>query len=390
MKTDVIIVGGGIGGSVLAALLGRAGKRVIVMERDLGPPPWVRPEILWPRTVQTLDELIPDDDLAKAMIPLRGIKFWKRDAFEPVIEPAHFASAGVQPWSTNPNVTRERMLGLDGFELRRGVEVTGLLVEEGRVVGVRARESSNGREFEILADWTIGDDGGKSFVRQECGIDLNTRLFPLEFLCFEFPWPKAFAADCVHVIPNVAGVPGGFAALAGVPLPGGKGAGIVPVFGNTYDSAAWPQWMNQYPASSEILGERRFPDDLAHLKRYWGHAGRYGIPGALLMGDAIHPPSPAGGQGANMAVADARTLARLLIENRPEILSEYERIRRPANNRSLRPTRAANFILGLPPVCRSILPGGFFARRLSNSPAAVTHLLRLLASSFQSADDFAN
>lgn len=388
MKTDVVIVGGGIGGSVLATLLGRAGKKAVVLERSTGPPAWVRPEILWPRTVQTLSELLPRDAIKQSMVPLRGVSFWKGNGFDPVITEATFAASGVQPWSTNPNLTRELLLESGGFELRRGVEVTGLLTDKGRVRGVRARKIG-GREFEIHADWTIGDDGGRSFVRQRLGIELVSRLFPLEFFCFEFKWLRSFDSGCIHVIPNLAGVPGGFAALGGAPLPGRKGVGIMAVFGDRYsgEPTDWSRWLEAYPIAAEFFGRRRLPGDLVHLKRYWGHAASYAVKGAMLMGDAAHPPSPAGGQGANMAIADARALARLLIENRPDIGIEYERLRRPANSRSLRPTRAANLILGFPPWCRSQLPAGFVARQFSGSQTAVGYLLRTLAGSFQSPGD---
>ena len=60
MSHDILIVGGGIGGAVLANLLARGGKRVAVLEKNLVPPPIARPEILWPHTVQFLRTLIPD------------------------------------------------------------------------------------------------------------------------------------------------------------------------------------------------------------------------------------------------------------------------------------------------------------------------------------------
>ena len=60
MPTDFLIVGGGIGGLVLAELLGRDGKRVVVLERSTGPPPWNRPEVLWPATIELLLSLAPD------------------------------------------------------------------------------------------------------------------------------------------------------------------------------------------------------------------------------------------------------------------------------------------------------------------------------------------
>ena len=54
MAFDFLIVGGGIGGAVLANLLGRRGKRVLVLERSRTPAPQNRPEILWPATVEVL------------------------------------------------------------------------------------------------------------------------------------------------------------------------------------------------------------------------------------------------------------------------------------------------------------------------------------------------
>ena len=145
--------------------------------------------------------------------------------------------------------------------------------------------------------------------------------------------------------------------------------------------------MQQYPGTAELTGNLRFPEDFKHLQRYWGHAPSYGVNGAVIIGDAAHPPSPAGGQGANMSIADARTLARLLIGNHPNLVTEYENLRRPANARSLRPTRIANFLLGLPRGSRAMLPtrtvGGFVTR----SSSAICRILQLLSTSFQSRDD---
>jgi 2-polyprenyl-6-methoxyphenol hydroxylase-like FAD-dependent oxidoreductase len=54
-----------------------------------------------------------------------------------------------------------------------------------------------------------------------------------------------------------------------------------------------------------------------------------------------------------MSIADGRAIAELVLRgvgrgNEGDLLEAYEQIRRPANRRSLRFTRGAAFVLGLP------------------------------------------
>ena len=53
--SDVVIVGAGIGGAVLALALGSRGWKVKLLEREIRPPRMVRPEILWGATPAALD-----------------------------------------------------------------------------------------------------------------------------------------------------------------------------------------------------------------------------------------------------------------------------------------------------------------------------------------------
>src|SRR5262245_61418138 len=72
MVIDFLIVGGGIGGAVLANLLGRRGKNVLVLEKNRTTAPQTRPEILWPATVKVLRALIPERLEERWMLPIRG------------------------------------------------------------------------------------------------------------------------------------------------------------------------------------------------------------------------------------------------------------------------------------------------------------------------------
>ena len=75
-------------------------------------------------------------------------------------------------------------------------------------------------------------------------------------------------------------------------------------------------------------------------------------------------------------------LAELFLRGEPNLVAEYERRRRPANERSLGPTRFAHLALGLPGwmapnTCRRAL-----LRWLSRHPAAVQRVLRSVSTLF--------
>jgi 2-polyprenyl-6-methoxyphenol hydroxylase-like FAD-dependent oxidoreductase len=376
---------------VLAELLSRGGKRVVVLERSAAPPSWLRPEILWPATVEVLFSLAPRPVWEQsAMLPLEGICVHDGKKFVRLVSQEVVAAAQVQPWFTNPNETREQLLRLGGFELRRGVEVTQVLKERERIVGVRARELATGQETEILATWTVGDDGVHSAVRAACSIDMPTRLFPVEFLCITLTWPTYLPAGTVHLWPNWRSGRSGILIFGAGSLPSGKGVGLALVDGRRFDTnpdaaKSWGQFSGTDQALQRLVAGLDFPRGFMRIKRPWGHAPRYGAPGAVIMGDAAHSVSPAGGQGANMSVADAVVLAELLLRGEPNLIAEYEHRRRPANQRSLGPTRFAHTALGLPGwmvpnVCRRALLGW-----LSRHPALVQRVLRSVSTLFQEA-----
>jgi 2-polyprenyl-6-methoxyphenol hydroxylase-like FAD-dependent oxidoreductase len=102
----------------------------------------------------------------------------------------------------------------------------------------------------------------------------------------------------------------------------------------------------------------------------------------VLIGDAIHPVSLAGGQGANMSVHDARALADLFLSDHPRVVEEYERRRRPANDRSLSITRRAADAVegrGLSRVARRF---GRWLPKLANLPLIQQQLLREASRAF--------
>src|SRR5439155_9904604 len=139
---------------------------------------------LWPATVEVLRTLIPRELEERWLLPLRGATVLCGDQTLLQFGPAAFPAADVQPYSTAN--TRELLMQHAPCEYQRGVEVTQVLRDRAWVVGVRARDTAGGAEREILAEWTIGDDGAHSAIRHGCGLRMDFVPFPVGLLGFRF------------------------------------------------------------------------------------------------------------------------------------------------------------------------------------------------------------
>jgi 2-polyprenyl-6-methoxyphenol hydroxylase-like FAD-dependent oxidoreductase len=388
MSIDFLIVGGGIGGAVLANLLSRRGQRVLMLEKAGMPAPQTRPEVLWPATVEVLRTLIPAELEQQWLLPIRAgvVSCGTQELLR--FGPDVFDAAGVQPYSTAN--TRELLLQQAPCEYQRGVEVTEVLLENERVVGVRARDIVSRTEREILATWTVGDDGTHSVIRRSCGFPLDLVQFPLEVLAFSFEWPASLPPNAVRVWLNQDRVKTGLLGMPAMPLPEGRGVALIPVWPELCEQNGRLQevlrsFASQDSVLEELLGPRTDPAGLTHFRLAWSRSPRFGTKGALLLGDAAHPVTPAGGQGANLSVADACFIAKAALETPETLLDEYQTHRLAPTQRSLSFSRRASRVLALPRVAlnlgMALLPPA--ARWLNNRPERFGRFLRTAANAFR-------
>ena len=385
MKTDVLIAGGGIGGAVLAALLVRGGRKVIILERSTQPPPFLRPEILWPAAVQTLCGLRGRAFWEEQCIrPLAGISLHRAGKWHDAVTRDTLERAGVQPFLTQPNQLRETLLAICGADVRRGVEVTEVLRDGAKISGARARDVKSGESFAVEAALTVGDDGTHSAVRAACGIGIQLHSFPIDFFVRGIATPETMREGVVKLWLAPREDRSGLLAFGMMPLPGGETACLAVVRSAQADDTAaitraFGELFPQPQDEPVPLGALAFPQGFTRIRREWGHAKHYGAPGAVLLGDALHPVTPAGGQGAKMAIADAAALAPLILANEPDLVAAYEDARRRANERGIRPSRlgARMFSFTEIPVLGA-LPGILLPRLIAR-PSLIAALLRSLA-----------
>jgi len=355
MRFDVVIVGAGIGGAVLALDLGRRGWRVALVERESVPPRIVRPEILWGATLRALDSYgVAEAIRQTASVQIEEIAFgpekpWLRITREDL------TAAGTVGFSTNPSMTRaiiiDAAIATGKVAIHRGVTVERVLEENGSVTGVQGRHGD--APLTLEARIVVGDDGGNSVVRTHLGIPIALASFPIDFitaLIARWPLPPRRVRIWIHP----KGFHNGLPAAMFIPWPGNEGVFLMPLradrathlFEQSPESF-WSALDRVTPLAGSLREQIEFPRDFRHVARPFGHVESYVANGAALIGDAAHPMTPAGGQGANASIWDAFALADVadaaLRANdvSRERLLPYERIRRPVNDESVAFSRIA-------------------------------------------------
>lgn len=162
MEADVVVVGGGPGGSICAAQLARSGLRVLVLEKERFPR-FHLGESLLPHSMPVLDELGVRPTLEARFIRKYGARFHddldgRKDRFAFAMawkpEPQH---AYQVPRDTFDEVLL-RNASACGAEVREGWTVTRVLREGDRACGVVAR-SPEGEEVSVSARFVVDATG---------------------------------------------------------------------------------------------------------------------------------------------------------------------------------------------------------------------------------------
>ena len=310
---QVIIVGAGPTGAVLALMLVKKGIKVKLIEASGDFKRQFRGEGLMPSGLEALEEM----DLLKLLsdIPHQTIDAWEfllshRSLFkvnEPieagkycttVVSQPHLLAAIIQQAETYPQ-----------FEFMQGEAVQDLLSVNNRICGVKL---GSGRE--IQADLVIAADGRNSLIRKKAGIDLTKLQSNINILWFKLDsGTLAQSSNIFYSIIQGKDAFGLFRASSGQ-LHIGWGL-------HTDDNYDWKtvDWVNKLAATSppwlaeHILKHQASLTKPMLLSVVVGRCDRWSIPGLLLLGDAVHPMSPIRAQGINMAFRDAIVAANHLV-----------------------------------------------------------------------------
>jgi flavin-dependent dehydrogenase len=377
---DVAGVGAGPAGAAAAILLAEHGLDVIVLDRAALPRPRiVCGEYLSPEAARLLDRLgvLKAVDAAGAA-PLAGMRITAPDGT--VVVGRYGTVGGWRPYRQHamgvPRATLdgalvERLRGLP-VDLRERTRVVDVLVERGRVVGVRA-ENGERRTLDVRARMVVGADGRASVVAQRLGCRRPHPLRRMALMTY-----VSGLADC-RELGEIFVDPPDYAILNPIG-PDRVNLGLVvplshaaPWSGRLHDFLA--ARVRQLPhlarrlAGASLVAPIRALGPLAHRVA----PPRAG--GVVLVGDAAGFYDPFTGEGVFTALRSAElvaeTIARALRSDDVSVraLAAYERARRDAFRGKERVTRALQLIIGHRRLAN------FACRALSRRPAVLDALL---------------
>jgi 2-polyprenyl-6-methoxyphenol hydroxylase-like FAD-dependent oxidoreductase len=348
--TDVLIVGAGPTGLMLAGELAMAGVSCRLLERRVEEPNITRAFAVHARTLELLDARGMADDLLPHGFPVPAVTPTPGSTLDLHELDTRYPMILITPQSGTERALLARALDLD-VEIVRGAEVADIKQDAD---GVTVELADGGLE---RARYLVGCDGAHSAVRRLIGVDFTGKQYETHILLADVqltnpPDDPMFARN------------------------NGDGAVIVVPFGDGwYRAIAWDRLREQAPLSEPVtLAEmqdafRRIAGDHYGMSGpRWStrflserrQAERYRVGRVFLAGDAAHVHSPLGGQGMNTGIQDAMNLGWKLAatvqgSGAPWLLDSYESERHPVGEKVLALTDAFNrLVLGRSPVRRAM------------------------------------
>src|SRR6266516_4216938 len=334
--TEVLIVGAGPTGLMLAGDLAAAGVDVRILERRAEESNLTRAFAVHARTLELLDMRGIADELVAQGIQLPEVRTHLGTG-EIVLDLRHpdsrFPYTLIVRQARTEALLEKRVRGL-GVEIRSGAEVTDLRQDaDGVTVTV------NGDRTE-RASYVVGCDGAHSAVRRLLGVRFSGRSYDTRIMLADARFDRDLP-------------------LAVNPFVGRDGVVLLPPYGDGwYRATIWDRTRQDIPLDQPVdIDEvrdsiRRIAgDDLGLAELSWStrflserrQAEQYRVGRVFLAGDAAHVHSPLGAMGMSTGIQDAANLSWKLVATvrgwAPSwLLDSYQSERHPAGRTALRLT----------------------------------------------------
>ena len=344
MDTDVLIVGAGPTGLMLANQLARRGVRMRIIDRHAGPARESRALGVQARTLEIYSHLGIADQAVALGKKADGAVLWaegRRAARVPLGD----IGRDVSPYPyllVLGQDDNERLLGdalrARGLGVEWNTELVGLAQDTDHVMATL--KNADGTRSEVRVPWLAGCDGARSTVRELNGIAFEGAPYQHVFFVADVKMTGSMAPDVL----NVYLWRRGFHLL--FPMRGTdhwRIVGILPPQLRGRDNLTFEETI---PTLRHEVGNELSFQACNWYSTYRIHhrrAARFHDRRCFLLGDAAHVHSPVGGQGMNTGLQDAYNLAwklAFVVSGRAgaTLVHSYEDERLPVANHLLKRT----------------------------------------------------
>jgi 2-polyprenyl-6-methoxyphenol hydroxylase-like FAD-dependent oxidoreductase len=367
---DVLVVGAGPTGLTVAASLTAHGVRAVVVDKLPEGQNTSRAAAVNARTLEVLEDL----DVARRMVKagLIAPRFTMREGRR-MLMPVDFSGLPTE----HPYTLMLSQADTERLLLERLQELGGEVSRPRTLTRITQDADGVTATFDdgetVRASYVVGADGMHSTVREQAGIGFAGGEFAESFALADVRLAGEAPRDEVIL----------FYAKEGLNV-------LAPLPGDIFRIVAPAADVPQVPSAAfvqSLLDTRAFgPGQLVVTDLLWGTrfrihhrvADSYRAGRILLAGDAAHVHSPAGGQGMNLGITDAVSLADALSEvvhgGSDTALDAYSTAQRRRAGRVLKLTGRLTRIATLPRPLRPIRSSGM---RLAARVPAVRRQLAL-------------
>jgi 2-polyprenyl-6-methoxyphenol hydroxylase-like FAD-dependent oxidoreductase len=347
MDTDVLIVGAGPTGLMLANQLGRRGVRTLIVDRHSGPSLQTRALGVQARTMEIYSKLGIIDRALELGKRGTGANIWaegRKMARVPLGE----AGQSVTPYpfililgqDDNERIMGDKLRDW-GISVQWNTELVGLEQESRHVTA--ALKLPDGTTRKITAAWVAGCDGARSAVRELCGITFPGAPYEHVFFVADTVVTGTMVADEVNVYLWRSGFHLFF------PMRGEdhwRIVGIVPPILRGRDDVTFEHVIPSLRGEAGAGLSFKTCTWFSTYRISHRSASRFRDRHCFLLGDAAHIHSPVGAQGMNTGLQDAYNLGwklALVVSGQADaaLLDSYEEERVPVARRLLNTTDRA-------------------------------------------------